>query len=312
MKIKYIFLIAVLAGTFTACQDALEQPLKFDVTVEPTAGVSITDSVITAAKGTTVKFNFAGEPDFISFAYERFVPTNATLSFSTQAAWGTHIENTLSVYVSESFPGLLLNDFGKDSTAVSTHSWTDVSAMSNLPKLANTKQKAEIQVNNYRGKTLTIAFRYKTDFVADWQPTWIVSDLLIDNTLTTDNSKISTYLAATMGFSPFDMLNKTAAYNSESLAGVWYINNPAAMEIKRTARDNALNHDWLISKPIEIPLGQTENSAVTSVKNISNRVENYSYTFSKVGEYIVKFNAANQNYVHSESMERTIKVRITE
>ena len=312
MKIKYIFLIPVFAGLFTACQDALEQPLKFDVTVEPAAGVSITDSVITAAKGTTVKFNFAGEPDFISFAYERFVPTNATLSFSTQAAWGTHIENTLSVYVSESFPGLLLNDFGKDSTAISTHSWTDVSAMSNLPKLANTKQKAEIQVNNYRGKTLTIAFRYKTDFVADWQPTWIVSDLLIDNTLTTDNSKVSTYLAATMGFSPFDMLNKTAAYNSESLAGVWYINNPAAMEIKRTARDNALNHDWLISKPIEIPLGQTENSAVASIKNISSRVENYSYTFSKVGEYIVKFNAANQNYIHSESSEKTIKIRITE
>lgn len=312
MKIKYIFLIPVFAGLFTACQDALEQPLKFDVTVEPATGVNITDSVITAAKGTTVKFNFAGEPDFISFAYERFVPTNATLSFSTQAAWGTHIENTLSVYVSGSFPGLLLNDFGKDSTAVSTHSWTDVSAMSNLPKLANTKQKAEIPVNEYRGKTLTIAFRYKTDFVADWQPTWIVSDLQIDNTLTTDNSKVSTYLAATMGFSPFDMLNKTAAYNSESLAGVWYINNPAAMEIKRTARDNALNHDWLISKPIEIPLGQTENSAVTSVKNISNRVENYYYTFTKAGEYIVKFNAANQNYVHSESTEKTLKIIITE
>ena len=312
MKIKYIFLIAVLAGTFTSCQDALEQPLKFDVTVEPATGVNITDSVITAAKGTTVKFNFAGEPDFISFAYERFVPTNATLSFSTQAAWGTHIENTLSVYVSESFPGLLLNDFGKDSTAVSTHSWLDVTSTSNLPKVANTKQKAEIQVNNYRGKTLTIAFRYKTDFVADWQPTWIVSDLLIDNTLTTDNSKVSTYLAATMGFSPFDMLNKTAAYNSESLAGVWYINNPAAMEIKRTARDNALNHDWLISKPIEIPLGQTENSAVASIKNISSRVENYSYTFSKAGEYIVKFYASNQNYVHSESTEKTLKIRITE
>jgi hypothetical protein len=280
--------------------------------VEPAAGVTITDSVITAAKGTTMKFNFAGEPDFISFAYERFVPTNATLSFSTQAAWGTHIENTLSVYVSGSFPGLLLNDFGKDSTAVSTHSWLDVTSTSNLPKVANTKQKAEIPVNEYRGKTLTIAFRYKTDFVADWQPTWIVSDLQIDNTLTTDNSKVSTYLAATMGFSPVDMLNKTAAYNSESLAGVWYINNPAAMEIKRTARDNALNHDWLISKPIEIPLGQTENSAVSSVKNISNRVENYYYTFIKAGEYIVKFNAANQNYVHSESTEKTLKIIITE
>ena len=312
MKIKYIFLISIFAGLFTACQDALEQPLKFDVTVEPAAGVTITDSVITAAKGTTMKFNFAGEPDFISFAYERFVPTNATLSFSTQAAWGTHIENTLKVYISESFQGLLLNDFGKDSTAISTHSWIDVTATSNLPTVANTKQKAEISVNDYRGKTLTIAFRYKTDFVADWQPTWIVSDLLIDNTLTTDNSKVSTYLAATMGFSPFDMLNKTAAYNSESLAGVWYINNPAAMEIKRTARNNALNHDWLISKPIEIPLGQTENSEVTSVKNISNRVENYSYTFSNVGEYTVKFNAVNQNYVHSESTEKTIKIRITE
>lgn len=311
LKTKYIIISLVMVGLFSSCDNELDQELKFGVSVLPAQGLTITDSLITASKGTTVTFNFEGEPDFISLSYERFITTNATLSFSTMAAWGTHLDNTLSVFASETFPGLILDDFSKDSTAIASQKWIDLTTMSNLPTASNKKQKAEISLNDYRGKKLTIAFRYKTEFENDWQPTWIISDLLIDNTLTTDGSNISTYLAATMGFLPFDMWNKSTAYLSESEAGKWFVGNTAAMEIKRTARANALNHDWLISKPITIPLGQTESSNAIAIKNISNRVSSYAYTFDKVGEYLVTFNAINQNYKYSNSTNKSIKILIT-
>ncbi|MEA4937391.1 MAG: DUF5017 domain-containing protein [Paludibacter sp.] len=312
MKIKYILFSFSLLVLFSSCENELMQEVSFDVTVAPKEGLTITDTLITAAKGSTIHFNFTGDPDFISFSYERFIATNAELNFSTQAAWGTHVENSLSVYVSDEFPGLALNKFALDSVAIVNHSWTNVSTLSNLPTVVNVKKQAVINMNEYRGKNVVIAFQYHPNFIDDWQPTWMISDLNIRNTLVTDNSLVSTYLAATMGFSPFDMLKKdSTAYKSESVAGVWYVNNPAAIEIKRTARANPLNNDWLISKPIAIPLGLTETSAVTPLKNISYNIESYDYKFDKPGTYVISFKASNRNYKVSSSKVETVKVLIT-
>lgn len=307
---KYVFAMFLMAGVLVACESELEKEIEFKVAVKPAANISISNEEVTAPKGTTLHFDFEGEPDFISFSYERFIPTNATLSFSTQAAWGTHIDNTLSVFVSENFKALAGNDFKKDSMAIVSEKWTELTASANLPTSTNKLQKATISLNEYRGKNLTIAFRYKTEFEGDWQPTWIVSDLVIDNTLITDGSNNSTYLAATMGFLPFDMWNKNVAYESKSEAGVWNISNTAAMTINRTPRANPLNHDWLVSKPIAVPLGQTETSNTIAVKNISNRVNTYAYKFDNSGTYVLTFNAINQNYKYSNTASRSIKIVI--
>lgn len=84
-----------------------------------------------------------------------------------------------------------------------------------MPITTNLKKDASVSINEYRGKKIVIALRYKTDFKADWQPSWTVTDLLIKNTRITDNSEVTTYLAATMGFMPFDMLNRTNPYRNE-------------------------------------------------------------------------------------------------
>jgi hypothetical protein len=135
---------------------------------------------------------------------------------------------------------------------------------------------------------------------------------MIDNTRITDGSNVTTYLAATMGFTPFDILNRANAYRNEYVSGTWSISNPAAMQIRQTARNNALNEDWLISKPIAVPLGLTENSVAKGVKNITLAVENYTHTFSNVGEYVVSFKASNQNYKYHHSVRKTIKLIITD
>lgn len=312
MKTLNSIIIALVLVLFIACDNTMERALTFDVTVEKNDAITFKDSVYTAPKGTTVKFNFSGTPDFISFAYDRFLPTNAVLKFSTQAAWGASVPNTLQVYVSDSFAALAGNDFAKDSSAIRNNVWEDVSALSNLPSVVNVKQNASIDINKFRSKNLCIAFRYKPTEMGDWQPSWTISDLRIENNRITDNSLVSAFVAATMGFTPFDMLNKANAYRNEYVSGVWSTSNSAAIQIRQTARNNPLNEDWLVSRPIEIPLGLTENQSFKGVKNNTIAVENYSHTFDRVGEYVVRFRAANVNYKNEAVVERQIKVVIVD
>lgn len=326
MKVYKVIMAIILLSGLIACENTMEQKVDFDVKVALAEYLEVTDTVVIAPAGSQITFNFEGEPDFISFAYERFLPTNATLKFATQAAWGSHIENTLQVLVSDSFDELSYkltynavdsvyvptSDFNKDSIEVSTHHWTDITAQCNLPTVANQKQEALIPINNYRGKKLVIAFRYKTAFAADWQPSWIVSDLVIDNTRITNGANVSTYVAATMGFTPFDLLNRANAYRNEYTSGVWNTINPSAMQIRQTVRNSALNEDWLISKPVEVPLGLTENSVPKGVKNTTNSVGSYTHTFNNIGEYVLSFKASNYNYKFHDSSTKNIKLIITE
>jgi len=115
-----------------------------------------------------------------------------------------------------------------------------------------------------------------------------------------------------MGFKAFDILNMASAYTAGDLAGVWNLTNTAAMVIKRTASGNALNTDWLISKPVEIAKGVTTLSTVTPVKNTTAEVTSYSYQFTTTGEYTVTFAASNANYMYQESVDRKIKIVITD
>ena len=320
MKYRILSVLTFVLMFFSACQNELEQDLKFEVNVNPDTNVQIADSIVTAPKGTTLKFNFSGEPDYISFSYNRFNSTKSILTFSTQAAWGTHIPNTLSVFLFETADTLLLNNPKQDSATIINRQWTDITSQCNLPIAANVTNKASISLNDYRGKKVCIAFRYKTDVATDWQPTWTISNLQINDTLINTTTKTKTVLAATMGFKPFDMLNMTSPYTSAATAGVWNVANPAAMVMTRTAIGGVLNTDWLISKPIDIDKGVNipsvnptfTASSVLPVKNTTIRVSSYSYQFATPGEYTVTFFASNANYVRQLNTERKIKVIITE
>lgn len=312
MKCKIVTILASFLILFSACENELEKDLTFDVRVAPASNVQIGDSIITAPKGTTLKFEFSGDPDFISFSYNLFNTTKSTLSFSTQPAWGTHIQNTLSVYLFETSDTLLLNDAKKDSATIVNRAWTDITSQCNLSSIANTTKKADVSLNDYRGKKICLAFRYKTDYVADWQPTWTISGLVMNDTVISTGAKASSTLAATMGFTPFDLLNGTTPYQSADLAGVWNIANTAAIVMKRTASGGLLNTDWLVSRPISVPQGVNTLSAKMPVKNTTNRVGTYSYQFTASGEYTLTFFASNANYVRRLTTERKIKVVITD
>lgn len=312
MKFKILSILSFALISFSACESELQQELSFDVSVAPAAGVQIGDTVTTAPNGTTLQFNFKGEPDFISFSFKRFNASKSMLTFSAQPAWGTHIQNTLNVFLFETSDSLLLNNPTKDAETINNRKWTDITAQCNLPSVALTTNKAGISLNNYRGKKVVLAFRYKTEFADDIQPMWTITNLQVNDTVISTNAKSKTVIAATMGLSPFDMLNLTAPYLSSDAAGVWYIANPASIVMKRTSSGSPLNHDWLISKPIEVAKGVNTVSPVSFVKNATKDVDSYSYKFTTPGEYVITFYASNANYKRQESTEKKIRVIITD
>jgi hypothetical protein len=312
MKFKILSILSLVLILLSACENELEQGLIFDVSVTPADNVQIADSVVTAPKGTTLKFNFKGEPDFISFSYNRFNTTKSVLTFSTQPAWGTHIQNTLNVYLFETSDTLLLNNPKLDSTTIVNRQWTDITSQCNLPVTANVTNKASVSLNDYRGKKVCLAFRYKTDYATDWQPTWTISNLQVNDTVINTTTKTKTVLAATMGFKPFDLLNMVNPYATAATAGVWNVATPAAMVMTRSVAGAALNTDWLITKPIEIAKGINTLSSVIPVKNTTVSVGSYSYQFTNAGEYTITFFASNANYVRQLTTERKVKVIITE
>ncbi len=312
MKFKILYISLLFGLLFTSCEDKLERPLKFGVSVEPGANIVFEDTIITAPKGTNVVFKFTGDPDFISVNMERFNPTRSRLNFSTQPAWGTHIENTLQVYLYESTDSLLVRKFKTDSATVVNCQWQNITSLCNLPTTANATSKSSVSLDEYRGKKVIIAFRYKTVYANDWQPLWLINNLQINDTVIATGIGVFTTVAATMGFTPFDILNPTAPYQSADLPGVWNLSSTTSIKIKQTPKDNPLNDDWLISKPVEIIRGTTTKLNPIPIKNISTNIQSYAYQFNEVGEYLLTFKATNANYLNKESTEKTIRINITE
>ncbi len=310
-QIQYIVLVLV-ATMVVACQDALKQPLKFSVAVAANDSVKQTsDTSFTAPVGTSVKFLFSGEPDFISLTYTVFNETRPTLQFDHTFSWNQNNDN-IQLLISPVFNGLSRSDAHADSVALRTHNWVDLTDQITWAEELNKAVYNEIDLTPYRGQKLTLAFRYHAP--AGTQPMFTLSGLQIQSRLVKTGAVSATTDMSVMGWQTFDMLRLTpdsAAYHTGSTFEEWDI---ADSEIKyrqnKVARDE--NEDWLLSRAVYIPLGKDDASQSVAIKNVYLNVEEYDFTFSEAGEYTLVFYAANANYVQQRQTTRTIKFVVYE
>ncbi|MDR1809750.1 MAG: DUF5017 domain-containing protein [Prevotella sp.] len=313
MKIsKIIFALMTLA--LAACDDPLTEPVNFEVKIAEAENIRIAaDGTITAPTGTQLTFNFSGEPDFISFSCDLFNATTSELSFSSLLGWNNDNDSSLQLFISDSFTGLAKDDTQADSIAICTHEWKNISDECAFPTLRNETKTSVVPLDEYKGKTITLSFRYKTLSNSGFQPMWTISDLQIDNKVVKTGESAIKIAAAAMGFSPFDMFKVSAgeAYNTAtSGSGIWDTSVPASLRIRQSAAGKELNEDWLISRPITLPNGKLETGEAIAIKNTTDRVTSYSHVFDEDGEYTVRFKAANYNYKSHSNVERTFRIII--
>lgn len=319
MKIK-IFSILLAGALLSSCQDEMTRKVELSASVSPsTEGVTFRGDTAVVKAGTDVIFQFKGDPDFISFfsgepghVYANIdrtaVPVEeiqkSTLTFNAKPQYGI-VTNTLSVLISDNFKGMKGNDFDADSLTLETTKWIDVTDQCNFPSKSGQEVSVEINLLPYIGKELTFALRYKPDQNKEVQPRWDLTGLNISTEFKDGTSGL--LKAEAFAFTALDFKNKANnPYAATGGNGRWDTRKVSEVTplilMGSTPKTEALNEDWLVSKPLFI--NETTPDLGVAIKDISDVLPHFRYAYYKPGKYKVSFVASNGNY---QAFSRIVK-----
>lgn len=327
--------IVILLGCvlLASCNQDMKRELEFSVDVDMSKSyISYDGTEYTIPKDSSITFLFNGDPDFISMRYDCFEETTSSLIFSTSLLHSTaNPENSMEVLLASSMPNLLKTTLSakEDSAAIQDHDWDNVTELcKNLPfSTPGGSGTDTVSLETYRGGNVVIAFRYKPEKTG-MQPGWDISNLRIKTNLKTNNTEVSCYESDSISYTCFDMFNLDNPYiesdpekEPTKSRGIWsqYNLSEKKWTIMLTPPGSTLNEDWLILGPVAIPTGRSssfydaENSVyAVSIKDMTETVTSYDYTFTTAGVYDVTFYASNSNYLAGESTERKLQIIVTE
>lgn len=211
------------------------------------------------------------------------------------------------------------------------------------------RQPFEMDVKNYIGKNLVIAIAYNGDEKKNPkntggeqvnQPKYYFDAMNIENALRNDTvtqQYAGEFMFTALNFNHENLYNQSIA-NEETeykgndwtsvsnylpadlaygtvtanVAGLWNMNNVAngSFFIHGTAKEYEWKTAWLVSDPINITACKPDQGV--SVKNLSQDIRSYSYTYEKVGTYRATFLITNANYKHDDSQVYTVVVNVTD
>ena len=243
-----------------------------------------------------------------------FNETDATLNFDSKVSWNDNADN-LSLFISTTFAGLQGDDAQADGLLVSSHEWTDISDRCTWPSVRNDEQHTAVDLSAYRGQDVVLAFRYKTSDNSGFQPMFTISDLRVNNRVIKTGLQTDSVVASNMGLRALDMLqldSDSAAYANSTAQGTWDTSNPNSIVIRQSTKGRDLNEDWLISRPIRIITGKVSELDSHPIKNFYLDIDSYDYEFTETGTYTLTFRAANANYKHQSTTEKTFTFIISE
>lgn len=250
------------------------------------------------------------------------------------------------------FPGLSKSDFDADSTLVDDFTgWKLIRPKSDYDNLGTNVTEAlacELDVKNYIGKNLVIAIAYNGDkrpnpkengAEATTQLKYYFDSMNIENTLRNNNvthQYAGEFMFTALNFNHENLYNQSirtdenpsgndwtsvSSYLPDNLAygtvtanvsGLWNMNNVAngGFYIHSTASTNDWKTSWLVSDPINITSCQPDQGV--SVKNLSQDINSYTYTYEKVGTYKATFLIHNTNYKHEDGGIYEVTVNVVE
>jgi len=343
MKAYKLAAICITSILLTACDQELKQNAELSVGVVTNENVRYDGETITVKKGTPVEFSLKGDPDFITFfsgeigsKYEYRDRTlvdakDLTASLLNFAIWPQYgnaecTAGVLSMYISDSFPGMGKKNFEEDSLLVENFQWKELVPQSELPQkplTATTALSYKIDLKEYLGKKISIAIRYKATNNSSTQPRMNFTNVKVQNEMT--DGQTTSLFADAFGFTALNMDNKKNYPDQKSMtrdreygtvtnntSGIWNLKDAGngLFFIHSSGVKTGLKYSWLVSNPIVINACTPDHGV--NIKNITQTLNSHIYQYNKVGTYTATFVGTNANYKQESTTLATIRVNVVE
>lgn len=335
MKLNNLLMAVGIASlALASCENELTQDAELNVNVAVKEGVSFDGQTITVKKGTPLEFQFKGNPDFLTFysgeagkmyEYKERTTVNeseiesSTLKFKLTPQYGNPA-NILTMYVSDDFSGLEKGNFASDSVLVEKHAWDTLIPATDFPLTAKA-QSFEIDMKSYMGKRIAVAIVYRGQDKSVAQTKFTFGDMQIVNKM--NSGQETSFTASSFGFTPVNMLNRHNLADQKSMtsnraygtvtnntSGIWNFKEVNAFFIHSSNAGADLKYSWLVSNLFVVNACSPDTG--TGLKNTTQSLDSYSYSYSKAGTYTATFVGTNGNYKQETSVVREYKVVVTE
>lgn len=247
------------------------------------------------------------------------------------------IDEETGEVITPAFPGLSKTDFVADSILVEEGTdWKTLVPRTDLPQSINTTVTRSVSLKDFFGKKMTLALVLNKDREEKmvnnpetgkpWtnvQSQFGFTSMRIETLW--KNGRVTNSYAAAFGFTPLNMDWRKAytdqvksgagAYGSLStgMPGLWNLSGAGSgnMTLGATSRGNNWKYTWLVSDYLKLNECRATDQGVL-VKEISQNIGSYTYTYEKVGTYTATFLMSNTNYDYDESKIQEFVINVTE
>lgn len=303
---KRLIIVSMLALLFAGCNKKEAVQLDFNV-----AALKDTYSV-----NDTVTFNIAGNPDQLTFYSgevghkyiykERLFAESdhITLTFASNKRYGTLATqpNSMRLLASQKFSG----DYSEQ--ALDEAEWIDISeAFEFSPMVGNDNYTSSGEINLLtleniglsidKAKPIYFAFVYQ-GITGTTQPRWWFNQFDI-NIIATDGQVLPGANIGSIGWKSIKLGSSPVDWVIEA-ARIRYQGGGAAV---------ASNDAWIITSAINLTAVQPDTGE--ALKNMSTRMDEYTYVYTTPGTYTVTFVASNQNVYGGEKVMKELEITIT-
>lgn len=238
------------------------------------------------------------------------------------------------------FPGLSKSDYEADSILVENTAWKTLVPRTDLPQNVNSSVTRSVSVKEFIGRKLTLAIVLNKDRKKDmvtnpdtgkpWtnvQSQFAFTNMRIETVW--KNGRVTNSYAAAFGFTPLNMDWRKGFTDQKSggtfvagdgygsvttgTPGLWNLSGAGTggMTIGATQRGEEWKYSWLVSDYLNLTECRETDQGVL-VKEISQNIASYTYTYESVGTYTATFLMKNSNYNFTESKTKEFVINVTE
>jgi hypothetical protein len=327
MKTSKILTAIAGVALFAACTEMELTTPALEVSVDTGNAVTTDETGIPVfAKGDIVKFNLNTDADMLTFYSGEpgmmFRHRNRTsidglpcMQFDISHE-GSGEPEYLNLLLSSDFKGFV-KDAAIDAQSILDATWEDITGQANIPTVKNTTGSSQkIDLSDYAGKPLYIAFRYTRPFNPPGGG-WLnfrILNFYVNNEA--DGFVYPVVNAFTAQWTAFD-------FNAPQ-GGDPYItavsSNQGIWDLRNAERENRIsigygttvdNDDWLISTAIDLTSIPPDMGEGIKKYNDDN-INQYNYIFKATGTFTVSFLAVNSRYSDTKTRVEEVKIKIVE